>query len=865
MTASFPPDEKNRLAALRSFQILDTAAEKEYDDLTSLALQICECPIACITFVDEHRQWFKSKFGVEASETPREISFCTHTILQAEPMVVPDTLDDPRFATNPLVISGPKIRFYAGAPLITEEGNALGTICVLDYRPRKLSADQENALRVLGRHIVALLKLRRGAIEITSSRQAEIALRKSEARFKELFDQAPVGYHELDVNARIVSMNQTELSMLGYLQSEMIGRPIWDVMVEQEQCKVSVFGKLREEIPVGTIERTFVRKDGSYFPGMITDVLLHDENGSVRGIRGIVQDISERKRAQKVLQEKTGQLQALNQAMAAFVEQQDWKRASLIILKNAVELTESEYGFIGVLVEGPILRILAHEGMRWDDAVNRKFYENAMKNYQEKGYLEFPNLDNLFGSVITSGKTVISNKPAFDSRSGGTLPPGHPPLHHFLGVPIHYGNTLLGMIGVANRPEGYSGAEEEKLQFLAQTACILYQSYQQAEREALLQQELLQSQKIEAIGRLAGGVAHDFNNLLMAISGYCELMALKLPPEDPLQKDLAEILKASDQGGMLTKQLLAFSRKQVLVPKVIDLNDTIARMEPMLRRLIREDVEFITVLGPQLTNVKADPGQLEQVILNLAVNARDAMPEGGKLIVETANVVLDNFHASANLEPISGQFVMLAVADSGIGMDDVTQEHIFEPFFTTKEKGKGTGLGLATVYGIVKQSGGYVSVESELGVGTIVTIYLPSVEEEIQTVRAIQRNPSIAGGRTILVVDDNRSVLNVISSYLRSHGYTVLTAGHGQEALEVSARQEGAIDLLISDVVMPQISGRELARRLTKNRKETKVLFISGYSEEAVAQQGELKEGATFLQKPLSLQALLGKVAELLN
>jgi PAS domain S-box-containing protein len=763
------------------------------------------------------------------------------------------------------VISGPKIRFYAGAPLITEEGYALGTICVLDYQPRKLNADQENALSILAHHVVALLKLRRGSLEITSVKETEEALRKSEARFKELFDQAPVGYHELDVNARIVSVNHTELSMLGYQESEMIGRPVWDVMVEKEQCRVSIFGKLREEIPVGSIERTFVRKDGSHFEGMITDLVLHDENGKVRGIRGIVQDISDRKRAQKSLQEKSRQLQALNEAMTAFLEQQDWKRASAIILKNALELTESEYGFIGVVVAGPVLRILAHQGLLWDQAVNRKFYDKAMETYEGKGYLEFPNLNNLFGSVITSGKTVVSNEPSIDSRSGGNLPAGHPPLHHFLGVPILYGNSLLGMIGVANRQAGYTSVEEEKLQFLSQTACVLYQSYQQGERETQLQQELLQSQKIEAIGRLAGGVAHDFNNVLMAISGYCELISLKLPPSDPLQKDVAEILKASDQGGALTKQLLAFSRKQVLVPKVIDLNDTISRMEPMLRRLIREDVELITLLGSQLANVKADPGQLEQVILNLAVNARDAMPSGGKLIVETANVVLDNFHASANLEPISGQFVMLSVADSGVGMDDETKAHIFEPFFTTKEKGKGTGLGLSTVYGIVKQSGGYVFVESELGQGTIVRIYLPSVEEEAQTMKVLQHSPTIKGGRTILVVDDNKSVLNVISSYLRSHGYSVLAAGHAQEALELSAQQEGEIDLLITDVVMPQISGRELARQLTENRKETKVLFISGYSDEAVAQQGELKKGSTFLQKPISLHALLSKVAELLN
>jgi PAS domain S-box-containing protein len=382
-----------------------------------------------------------------------------------------------------------------------------------------------------------------------------------------------------------------------------------------------------------------------------------------------------------------------------------------------------------------------------------------------------------------------------------------------------------------------------------------------------LQAQFLQSQKIEAVGRLAGGVAHDFNNILMAISGYCELLLFKMDPADAFHREVNEVLRASQQGAALTNQLLAFSRKQVLEPKILDLNRVVTQVEKMLCRLIGEDIELITVLEPKLGYVKVDAGQIEQVIMNLAVNARDAMPEGGKLIIETRNVELDREIIPHISEVPRGRYVLLSVADTGCGMDEATQSRIFEPFFTTKEQGKGTGLGLATVYGIVKQSGGYIVVYSEPGHGTIFKIYLSRIDQPEETARVHEGTPValLLGQETILLADDNEPVRLAVGSVLQMYGYTVLQAEDGRNALEVSRQHNGEIHLLITDAIMPEMGGRELAERLILERPQIKVLFMSGYTDEAVQRQGILTPGASFLQKPASMEVLLRKVRELLD
>jgi len=382
-----------------------------------------------------------------------------------------------------------------------------------------------------------------------------------------------------------------------------------------------------------------------------------------------------------------------------------------------------------------------------------------------------------------------------------------------------------------------------------------------------LEEQLRQAQKMEAVGRLAGGIAHDFNNLLMVIQGYSDLLVERLPGGDPLRRNAEQIQMASQRASSLTRQLLAFSRKQMLAPKILNVQSVVAEMEKILRRLIGEDIQLETSSAPDLGLVRADRSQVEQVILNLAVNARDAMPQGGRLTIETANVELDSSysHPPAVLSP--GRYVMLAVTDNGCGMDAETQAHVFEPFFTTKEKGKGTGLGLATVYGVVKQSGGYVWVYSEPGRGTSFKIYLPRIEETaVPAVRDGKSEMQIPqrGSETILLVEDEKGVRELAREYLASSGYTVIEAEDGHTALELAAMHVGQIHLLLTDVVMPGISGRELAERVSQIRPGIKIIYMSGYTDQAVVHHGILRNDAVLLQKPFTLMTLAGKLREML-
>jgi PAS domain S-box-containing protein len=516
-------------------------------------------------------------------------------------------------------------------------------------------------------------------------KRAVEALREIEERFRQIYDEAPVGYHELDKEGRIIRVNRRELEMLGYKEEELLGRPVWKFVVEEEMTRQVIMAKIAGDVSFHeTFERTYRRKDGTTLPVLIEDRIIRDKKRRIAGIRSMIEDITERRRA-----------------------------------------------------------------------------EEALKKSEE---------------------------------------------------------------------------------------------------------QLRQWQRVEAIGRLAGGVAHDFNNLLMTIKGCSELLLGGLDPHDARREEVEEIRKAAERATALTRQLLAFGRRQVLQPQVLDLNEVVANMDRMLQRLIGEDIQLLTVLDPELWSVKVDPGQIEQVIMNLAVNARDAMPGGGKLTIETANVVLDEEYAVRHVAVKPGPCVMLAVTDNGCGMDKETQSHLFEPFFTTKNKGEGTGLGLSTVYGIVKQSGGNIWAYSELGHGTTFKVYLPRVEEGVKAYR-----PKVAptvppgGPETILLVEDEEAVRTIVSKILQNKGYTVLEAHHGHEALQICKDYEGPIHLMVTDVVMPHMSGRELAERLTFLRPELRVLFMSGYPDNAIVHHGVLGAGTAFLQKPFALSALECKVRELLD
>ena len=385
------------------------------------------------------------------------------------------------------------------------------------------------------------------------------------------------------------------------------------------------------------------------------------------------------------------------------------------------------------------------------------------------------------------------------------------------------------------------------------------------ERHAL-EQQLRQAQKMEAVGRLAGGIAHDFNNLLMVISGYSEFLLERLGMDPQLRGPAQEIASASERASSLTRQLLAFSRKQMLAPRIVNLNEIAGENLKMLSRMIGEDVDLVMVPGQSLWSVRADAGQIEQVIMNLAVNARDAMPTGGKLTIETANVTFDEDYARLHAPLRPGDYVMVSISDTGAGMDAETQSHIFEPFFTTKGP-KGTGLGLSTVYGIVKQSGGYIWVYSELGKGTAFKIYLPRVAgETLANVAApIEFRRVEPGTETILLVEDEANLRYLARQYLESQGYKVIEAADGAVAMQIAVAHEATIHLLLTDVIMPGMNGRELAQRISEIRPNVKILYMSGYTENVIGHNGTLDAGVRLLQKPFNLRDLRNKVREVLD
>ena len=726
MTSIAPPDcspppgwtESDRLAALLRYGILDTPKEPEFEDIVRLAADVFEAPIAVVNLIASDRQWFKAEIGIGARELPLDVSICAHALLQDDMFIVPDTLLDPRFDTNPLVQAEGGLRFYAGALLRTEEGLPLGTVCVLDHKPRPegVTARQRLTLEVLARQVMTQLDLRRAIVQ------------------------------------------RDERSSV--LEAEILGR-----IAAEEARAIS--------------ETRYLDLFHAIDAGLCVFEMRFDQQGRAEDYRFL----------------------EVNRAFAA------------------------------------------HTGL--EDAQGRWIREMAPTHDQY--------WFDLYGEVALTGEPVRFQNlaTALENRWFD--------VHAFrIGEPEKLQVAALFTDITARR------RSEQELHELNQT---LEQRITEAvtEREATAE-ALRQAQKMEAIGQLTGGLAHDFNNMLTGVIGSIDLIRrfLESGRMDQVHRYLEAAETSAQRATALTARLLAFGRRQSLDIRPTDVNQLVRGMEDFLRRTLGEQVSLAVALVPGLPPASTDANQLENALLNLCINARDAMPDGGHLTIETTIMQLDPGFAQTGEDLQPGDYVVLSVSDDGQGMSAETITKVFEPFFTTKPIGQGTGLGLSMIYGFLKQSGGHVRIYSELGVGTSVKLFVPCSDAPV--IAAEPRVASMPGGagETVLVVEDDAAVRMVIVNVLDELGYTACEAQHAEEAFAIlqTGRQ---IDLMISDVGLPGLNGRQLAEIARQTRPGLKVLFVTGYAQGAAVRSGFLDHGMDMLTKPFQIDTLAIKVRQMLT
>jgi PAS domain S-box-containing protein len=912
-------DEQARLDVLRSYEILDTLPEPEYDDLPRLAAQICDTPMAVFTLVDEARQWFKASAGLSIRETDRSHSFCSHAIEGEGPFIVEDARRDARFSSNPYVTGDPGIRFYAGVPLKSSMGPRLGTIAVLDRIPRQLTEQQLAALRTLARHAMTLLELRLernrhrltsarldaaqkvgqtgfweldvdadrltwtdqvyeifgvdrnsfattfeafrdfvppedlaalteqhhraltdgsamdlqhrlvrpdgqirhvraraqlyrrapsaspvlvGTVQdVTSEHEAESALRLSEGRFRGIIGSAALGIVACDVNGRIQIANEVFCRMLGYTEYELVVLDKISLVHPDDRARYqSAIDRLMAGgMESSIIEMRCVRKNGDALWARVSVSAQFDPAGKPIGMIVIAEDVTEQRQVE-------GQLRLLESAIA---------RTNDLVIITEADLIDGE---------GPKIVYV-------NDA-----FERRTQFSREEALGKTP---RMLQGVNTSRSELNRIRLSLESME-----------------PVRAQLTNYQKDG-----KEFSIELEIAPVFDRNGRCTHFVAIERDITERLaLEAQLRQSQRLESVGQLTGGVAHDFNNLLTVVLGNADLLYDELAENDA-RRPLAEmIVGAAEKGAELTRRLLAFSRRQALDPKIVDINQLLHGMHGLLLRTLGEHIEIAVVAAENLARASVDPVQLESAVLNLCLNARDAMPAGGRLTIETANMLLDAKYAAVHSEVRAGRYVMLAVSDTGVGISGADLPRVFEPFFTTKETGKGTGLGLAMVYGFIKQSGGHVSIYSEPGQGTSVKMYLPSTDAEQELSSQPVETELTGGSESILLVEDDPMVRSFAKKELVSLGYRVVEAPNAPTALDLLRGSE-VFDLLFTDVVMPGgMSGKQLADEALRIRPALKVLYTSGYTENAISHHGRLDPGVNLLPKPYRRKDLADKV-----
>jgi PAS domain S-box-containing protein len=921
-----PENEAGRVDALRSYRILDTPAEEWFDDLARLAAYVCGTPIGLIGLIDSSREWFKSRVGWDVSEIPREASIGTYAILQHDVLIVSDTLKEKRFSRNQLATRA-GVRFYAGAPLLTSEKYALGTLCVMDHVPRALTGGQGRILWTLARQVMAHLEDQRSLRSNPGTESYE--------RYRRFFESSVVGFYRTTLDGQVLDCNPAFVRIMGYGSREELlachATEFYFSLTDRQEF-------LEQARSLGSLtnfESRLRRKDGSAVWVLENINPVMGLEGPPVTIEGTLVDISPQKFAEA----------AHSQAQQALEDSETRYRRLFETAKDGILILDFKTGQITDV--NPFLVEML--GYTHSEFVGKKLWEiglfkdipasrSAFSELQTKGVIRYEDLpletkdgrrievefvSNVY--PVDGTQVVQCNIRDITERARAEAALKISETHHrsvFEGA-VHgiYRATLEGRFVEVNPALvamlGYSSAEEVLKLSLAQgvfaepeeglrllhkwqltgkieeevqwrradqrlitvrlNGRVLGSDQKMAGLEVIaedvterraLEEQLRQAQKIEAVGQLAGGMAHEFNNYLGIVLGYSDLLLEEAGATEGLRRNVAEIKAATQRAASLTRQLLALSRRQVLESKVLDVNAVVWETHKLLRRVIPENIDLVLVLEQNLQPVKVDPSQIQQILINLVVNARDALPQGGKVVIETANVELDEEYAGRHIEVQPGRYVMLAVSDNGSGMDEQTQARIFEPFFTTKQEGEGTGLGLSTVYGIARQSGGHITVESALHEGTTFRIYLPptaATELKVEDETPPMQPEILVGTETVLVVEDDPALRRLISMSLEKRGYTVLAAEDGTEAIRILESNPGKIDLVVSDIMMPKLNGLELRKKAILLRPEMRFLLISGYAEDTIGETAHLPQDAGYLEKPFLPIELARKIRALLN
>ncbi len=852
MKAALPPDETQRLTSLREYDILDTDPEAGFDDLTLLAAQICQTPIAMVSLVDEHRQWFKSRIGVTATETSRDIAFCAHAILNhSEVMEVRDAEADPRFADNTLVTTDPHIRFYAGAPLVTPGGHALGALCVLDRTPRVLSTEQSASLRALSRHVVTQLELRlhgrklqeevteRQRVEarlreqnadlarsqeetgrllalaeksrsallsvLEDEQQAGKSLRESEARFAKAFAANPAAMGINTVrDGRILAANDRYCELFGFTREEMVGKTIAELGLYQNPAdRLLLMEALRSTGSVREREIRFRRKNGKMRDTLVSLELIDLATAKEPVLVSMFTDVTERKWAEAELRESEERFRQLAENINKVFWMTDKDITRMLYISPAYEK-----------VWGRTCQSLYDRPTSFADSIHQDDRDQAVARMEQQKRGE--ETDAEYRILRPDGAVRWIHDRSFMVRN---------PAGEFYRI---------------------AGVAEDI-----------------TDRKQLAEQ-FLRAQRMESIGSLAGGIAHDLNNALAPIVMASEL--LKLTSKDPANDRILDTIhESAKRGAGMVRQILTFARGSEGERGSVQPKHLVREMIDITRHTFPKSIQIRTDIANDTHSLLGNPTQLHQILLNLCVNARDAMPDGGTLTLATGNVCVTAGDTPPAPDMPPGQYVQLTVTDTGTGMTPEVRARIFEAFFTTKAPDKGTGLGLSTVHNIVQEHQGFLTVESEVGKGTTFRVYLRAQDaSEPMDVKALPRALPMGKGELVLVVDDEAAIRSIATQTLQAYGYRVLTANDGAQAVGVCAQNMADLQLLITDIAMPIMGGKETIRAVHTILPRLPIIAVSGSDSVADALARELDVQA-FLRKPFSADDLVRTVHEVLE